>query len=251
MPRRASRPRWLASRWLLMICLLFVLVLPVLAQDTGQVCAQSFEDRDADGLRDPDERAIAYGVSASLQNAAGVTIASLLLEDSRFVADGLLCFDQLLAGDYQIILRSAEFSATTSASFSASVNPGAAPALVEFGIRSLQVSESNRGASRIAIDDAALDAVLRGLIGSLIMVLIMSVVGLLICILVFRRRLKRAAAMPYSAPVSAAPAPLVTGIPPPQPGLSMPGPDPLRKHIPGAGSPLLFADEETDAPRGD
>ena len=233
-----------------MICLLFVLVRPVLAQDTGQVCAQSFEDRDADGLRDPDERAIAYGVGASLQNAAGVTIASLLLEDSPFAADGLLCFDQLLAGDYQIILRSAEFSTTTSASFSASVNPGAAPALVEFGIRSLQVAESNRGATRIALDAAALDAILLGLIGSLIMVLIMSAIGLLLYLLVFRRRLKRAAAMPHPPPVSAAPAPLVTGIPP-QPGASMPGPDPLRKHIPGAGSPLLFADEETDVPRAD
>ena len=226
-----------------MTCLLFTLAPPVPAQDTGQVCAQSFEDRDADGLRDPDERAVAYGVGANLQNAAGVTIASLLLEDSPFAGDGLLCFDQLLAGDYQIILRSAEFSNTTSASFSASVNPGAAPALVEFGLRSPQVAESGRGANRIAIDAAAVAAVLRALIGSLLVILVMSVIGLLIYIVVFRRRLKRAAALPY-------PAPAVTDIVP-QPGRPMPSGDALPKHIPGAGSPPLFADDETDMPRAD
>ena len=99
------------------MCLFLLSLQAALAQDTGQVCVQSFEDRDGDGLRDPDERAIAQGIAAGLRNMAGVTIASLLLEDSPFAADGLLCFDQLLAGDYQIALRSAEFSNTTAASF--------------------------------------------------------------------------------------------------------------------------------------
>lgn len=184
----------IALRWLILLGLPFALALPASAQDAGQVCALSFADRDADGLHAPDEVAIAHGVSASLQNAAGVTIASLLLEDSPFAADGLLCFDQLLAGDYQITLRSNEFSNTTSASFAASVNPGAAPPLVEFGLQPLPIAGSSRSPAPTAINAAAVNAVLRGLTGSLIMFLIMSLIGLLIYLLVFRRRLQRAAA---------------------------------------------------------
>ena len=210
-----------------------------MAQDTGQICVQSFEDRDADGLRDPDERAIAHGIGASLRNNAGVTIASMLLEDSPFASDGLLCLDQLLAGDYRIVLTSAEFISTTSASFAAAVRPGAAPALVEFGVRALNAQSSNRGATPISIDAAAFNALLRGLIASLIVVVIMSVIGLLIYAFVFRRRLKRAAAIPYSAP-------LVTGMPP-EPGLPMPSLDPIRNHPPNAGAPP-FAEDETDVP---
>ena len=80
------------------------------------------------------------------------------------------------------------------------------------------------------------------------MILIMSVIGLLIYIAVFRRRLKRAAALPYPAPVRARPAPAVTDIPP-QPGRPMPSGGALHKHVPGGGSPLLFAADETDVPR--
>lgn len=174
---------------LLLICLSLVLLPPaMLAQETGQVCAQSFDDRDGDGLRDPDERAIAHGVSAGLQNLAGVTIASRLQEDSPFAADGLLCFDDLPAGDYQITLRSAEFTMTTAAVFSASVSPGSAPALVEFGLQPLQVAEPRPGAARLKIDDALVEAVLRALVGGAVAVAILSVIGLLTFLAIFRRR---------------------------------------------------------------
>lgn len=215
-----------AVRRLLLICLPFVLLAATVAQETGQVCVRSFEDRDGDGLRDPDERAIAHGVSASLRNRAGVTIASRLLGDSPFAADGLLCFDRLLAGDYQISLRSAEFTNTTSAVFSASVSPGVAPALVEFGLQPLQVAEPSRGASRIAIDAALVEAVLRGLAGSLILITLMSFIGLLLYFAFFRRRLKRAPAMPHRPPLSG---------------------DALRKPVPDGGSPPLVVNDETDA----
>ncbi len=194
-----------AGCWLLLIALQLALALAGLAQDTGQICAQSFEDRDADGLRDPDEWAIRHGIGASLQNSAGVTIASRLLEDSPFAADGLLCFDQLLAGDYQLSLRSSEFTSTTAAAFAASVQPGAAPMLVEFGAQPLVTAASSRREAPFFIDAATLNALLRGLLGSLVMFLIMSLIGALIYVVVFRRRLKRAALKPYSAPVSAAP----------------------------------------------
>lgn len=245
MRRRATPSLPLASRWLLLICPLMLISLMPQAQDTGQICVQSYEDRDGDGLRDADEAAIAGGIGASLRNAAGVTIASQLLEDSPFAAKGLICFDLLLAGDYSISLTSAEYNATTASSFAASVNPGAAPALFEFGARSLRAAQSSgESGAGFAIDPAALDSALRGLVGSFIVVMIMSVVGLLIYFLLFRRRLKRA-----SMTRPPAPAPLPAG--PPQQLLSPePGRDRLAKHRPSAGSPPIFADEDTDAREG-
>ena len=173
---------------LLLMCLPFVMLPHLLAQETGQVCAQSFEDRDGDGLRAADERTIARGVSAGLRNGAGVTIASRLLEDSPFAADGLLCFEQLRAGDYQIRLRSAEFTFTTAAVYSASVSPGEAPALVEFGLQRLQKAAPSRGVSRIAIDAAEAAALLRGLMGGLIAFALLLLLGLLLLVAVIRRR---------------------------------------------------------------
>ena len=152
---------------LFLICLPFVSLPTMLAQETGQVCAQSFEDRDGDGTRGPDERSIAHGVSASLRNQAGLTIATRLLEDSPFAAEGILCFDDLPAGDYQINLRSAEFTSTTAAVFSASVSPGAAPALVEFGLQPLPAAAPRHETARDTFDAALVAAILRGLAGSL------------------------------------------------------------------------------------
>lgn len=230
---------WIARARPLLICLSFLLASLLLAQDSGQICVQSFEDRDADGLRAPGEAPVAHGISASLNDAAGVTIASLLLEDSPLAADGLLCFDDVLAGDYQVHLRSNEFVSTTAASFSASVSPGAAPPLLEFGVQPLPQSEPSRNPAQFA---QAAVAVLPVLIACLIIIVIMSVVGLLASLVMLRRRAKRADEPPLSA------APALGGIPPP-PANTTPTVDPLRKHSPGAGSPPLFADEETDTPK--
>jgi hypothetical protein len=219
LPKRKSMGRLCR---LLLICLPFLLTRILLAQDTGQVCVLSYEDRDGDGSRDADERSIAHGIGASLLNTSGVTIASALLDDSPFAANGLICFDQLLAGEYQILLTSAEFASTASASFTASVNPGEAPARFEFGARSLHLAESaGASATAIAVDAAAAEALVQGLIDGAIIFVIMSVTGLLICLLVFRRRFKRVAAMPYPPPVA-----------------------PTQ-------NPSLFADDYTDAPRAD
>ena len=234
---------WIGRARLLLICPPFLLAALLLAQDSGQICVQSFEDRDADGLRAPGEAPVGHGISASLNDAAGVTIASLLLEDSAMAAEGLLCFDNVPAGDYQISLRSNEFFSTTAASFSASVSPGAPPPLLEFGVQPLPQTEPSRSPAQNA---AAANAVLPVLVACLIMIVFTGVIGLLACLVVFRRRAKQADAPSYPATLSDAPA--ITGIPP-APANTTPTVDPLRKHSPGAGSPPLFADEETDAPK--
>ncbi|MCY3797715.1 MAG: hypothetical protein OXG84_07900 [Chloroflexi bacterium] len=232
LPERKRRLRC----WLPLICLPLILTNLLVAQDTGQVCVQSFEDRDADGTRDADEWSVTRGIGAGLRNVAGVTIASRLLEDSPFAARGLICFEQLLAGDYQITMTSAEFAGTAASTFAASVNPGAAPALIEYGVRPLQAA-SGSAKPGISLDAEAADALAIALIGSMTAGAAMSVVGLLIFLLILRRRSQRAS-----------PAPTVRGKAPP-PFASHADVDPLHKLAPSADSPPLFADEEIDAPR--
>lgn len=243
---RAAVLMRLGRRWRSLICLPFLLSSLLLAQDTGQLCVQSFEDGNSDGKRDAHERAITRGVGAGLQNAAGVTIASRLLEDSPFAARGLICFEGLLAGDYRIIVTSAEYAGVASSAFAARVNPGAPPMLVEFGLSPLDLP-SGRASAAIRVDAAAAEALVKALIGSMIAGVLMSVIGLLVYLLVFRRRLQRGSSMPNPAALGLAPAPALPGMPP-LPSASMPA-DRRQKHAPSAGSPLLFADDETDAPR--
>ena len=221
--------------WLPLLCLPLFMTNMLAAQDTGQVCVQSYEDRDADGIRDADEMSIRQGIGAGLHDAAGVTIASQLLEDSPFAARGLICFEQLLAGDYQITMTSAEYASTASSTFAASVNPGSAPALFDYGVRPLQGAASGPAASGISLDAEAAEALAFALIGSMIVGAAMSVIGLLVFLLILRRRRR------------ASPAPTVRGEAPP-PSASIAEADPLDEDAISAGSPPLFTDEETDAP---
>lgn len=221
--------------WLPLLCLPLFMTNMLAAQDTGQVCVQSYEDRDADGIRDADEMSVTQGIGAGLRDEAGVTIASQLLEDSPFAARGLICFEQLLAGDYQITMTSAEYASTASSTFAASVNPGAAPALFDYGVRPLHGAASGPAASGISLDAEAAEALAIALIGSMIVGAAMSVIGLLVFLLILRRRRR------------ASPAPTVRGNAP-QPSASSAEADPLDEDVISAGSPPLFADEDTDAP---
>lgn len=229
MARPPDRKRRLRC-WLPLLCLSFFMPNMLAAQDTGQVCVQSFDDRDGDGTRDADEMSITRGIGASLNDAAGVTIASQLLEDSPFAERGLICFEQLLAGDYQITMTSAEYAGTAATTFAASVNPGAAPALIEYGARPLHGASGAAG-SGFSLDAEAAEALAIAVIGSMIVGAAISIIALLILLLIFRRR--------------RSPAPTVRGKAPPS--ASVAEADPLHKLAPSAGSPPLFADEETDA----
>ncbi len=188
--RRVSGSYRLA-RLCFVTCLLILVLPPLAAQDTGQVCVRCFADRDRDGLRDADEAAIAHGVGASLHDRADLTIAARLLEDSPFAADGLLCFDDLPAGDYRLRLTSAEFASTTAASFTASVSPGRAPPLLEFGVAPLFAETTSRGRAPIALDADAIKALTQVLAVGLIVVALVAACGLTVAIFLFRRRSQR------------------------------------------------------------
>ncbi|MCY3831906.1 MAG: hypothetical protein OXG85_02745 [Chloroflexi bacterium] len=180
-----------------LLCLLILMTAAASAQETGQICVLTFDDRDGNGSRDADERSITHGIGASLLNADGVTIAAALLDDSPFAANGLMCFDQLRAGEYRLRVTSAEFIGTAASTFAASVNPGDAPARIEFGVRPL-LADDGSSAGALALDAAAVAALANAILVGALVFVVMSVIGLLIYILVFRRRRKRARAMTAS-----------------------------------------------------
>ena len=131
------------ARFLLISCLaLWRLHSIGLAQDRGQICLSAYADEDGDGRRAPTELPLTRGVAASLLNADELTLASQLLADSPYAADGMLCFDQLLAGDYQLIISSSAFSPTSPARAEARVQPGAPPAHIVFGAKPLTAAQS-------------------------------------------------------------------------------------------------------------
>ncbi len=149
------------------------------AQDVGQVCLLAYADWDENGARDLDEPALNRGVGADLLNAQGVTIASQLLVDSPFAINGMLCFDQLTAGNYRLRLTSAEYAATTSASGAATVVVGEPPPRIELGV--LPLFEEPRADDQISIstDDALVAVLLAAATFSLALLLAAATVALL------------------------------------------------------------------------
>ena len=227
-------------RALLIWLSLLLLGAPVsLAQDTGQICLQAYADDNENGIRDEIEAPIARGVAASLLNERGITIASLLLQDA---ADGLLCFDGLFAGDYQVVISSSEYQATTATSASASVHPGEAPARIDFGAKRL-VGEYLPDPVAIvgALDPAATQTLIVVALAAAGAIVVMSLLGVLIYFLFVRRRL-RGRRLPRP---SAAPALPLAGLPPHSDETD----DYLRPRQrldPNQGSPPLFADDDQD-----
>lgn len=228
----------------LLICLSLLLIgaLVALAQDRGQICLRAFADDNANGIRDEIEAPITRGVAASLLDERGITIASLLLVDAPYAADGLLCFDELFAGQYQVVISSSEYQTTTSTSASASVQPGAAPARIDFGARRL-VGEYVPDPIAIvgALDPAATRTLAVAVLAAALAIVVMSLLGVLAYFLVIRRRLQHRPAPRASA------APLVplAGLPPHADETD----DYLRPRQrldPNRGSPLLFADDDQD-----
>lgn len=130
------------------------------AQDVGQICLLAYADWDENGARDLDEPALNRGVGADLLNAQGITIASRLLVDSPFATNGLLCFDQLAAGDYRLRLASAEYAATTSASGAATVVVGEPPPRIELGVLPLFEDSRSQDHSASITDGAIVDLLL-------------------------------------------------------------------------------------------
>ena len=234
-----TAPMTRRTRALLIALGLLLCASAALAQGTGQICLGAYADDNGNGHRDADEAPITRGVAASLLNERGVTIASLLLIDSAFADDGLLCFDGLPAGDYQVVISSSQYQATTASSARASVRPGAAPARIEFGARRL-VGEYLPDPVAIvgALDSAAQQTLLGAGLAAAGAIVVLSLLGVVAYVLVFRRRRRRRAQgsatdQPVGAPASDETEEYLR---------------PRQRLDPNRGSPLLFPDDEQDLP---
>lgn len=163
------------------------LAFPAAAQNgTNQFCVRAFEDHNANQVRDAGEPFLATGIGADLMNADGVIIASLLLGESSTAAQGIACFERLDAGVYTIRVTSAEYTATTPDSMTASLVTGELPAVLEFGAQSINAvvpeapPETNTAPDWSRLAAAAL--------GAFVALVIMQLFGAIIYFFRFRRR---------------------------------------------------------------
>ncbi len=234
---------------LILLCLSLALVGTSISQDRGQICVMSFEDRNGNGKFDENEPPVTQGIGVNLQSAQGITVATKLLEASTYTVPGLVCIGDLPRGEYQVLLTSAQYRATTDFAFSAVVAPGSAPVRLDFGVTPLPVVRAERTEAQTSqLTDEQLQglrSIGMGLIASMLISLVMFLIGWLIYMLVFRRRLKGirsgrrqeppnrpAGAIMRQAGMALSPAPAEPMTAPAQ-------------FQPGQGSPLLFADDET------
>ncbi len=234
---------------LILLCLSLALVGTSTSQDRGQICVMSYEDRNGNGKFDESEPPVTQGIGVNLQSALGITVATKLLEASTYTVPGLVCIGDLPRGEYQVLLTSAQYRATTDFAFSAVVAPGSAPVRLDFGVTPLPVVGAERTEAQTSqlTDEQlqGLQSIGMGLIASMLISLAMLLIGWLIYMLVFRRRLKRIRAgrrqRPPNPPAGATMRQVGMALSP-APAESMTAPAQFQ---PGQGSPLLFADDDT------
>ena len=158
-----------------------------LAQTGGQLWVRSYEDRNANGVRDTGEPLLTRGVSVDLMNADGIIIASALLDSSPNAAQGLVGFQMLPAGEYSVMVTSADYEATNGNQFTTTVSDAGVPPVLEFGAAAVEIPAMTEAA---AAADETKPLIAAG--AALAVVLLMAVVGLLIYSFFFRPRLKQA-----------------------------------------------------------
>lgn len=185
-------------RWIKLLTLLCLLVPGGLrAQETGQICVLSFDDRNQNGIRDASEPPITQGIGIHLLTPRSVTIKSMLLEESPDAARGLACFEELPAGDYMTLMTSADYIAMASSSFNAAVAPGAVPVRFDFGVKPLTSADLTAAASTSAeAPNQSLPGIFFATAASVMVGGLMFIIGLLIYFAVFRPRLLAAPAPP-------------------------------------------------------
>jgi hypothetical protein len=67
----------------------------VSAQSGGQICVRAFEDSNGSGSFDAGEPLLTGGISVSLLDQSGTTVASGLLDESPTAAQGVICYQSV------------------------------------------------------------------------------------------------------------------------------------------------------------
>ncbi|HEX2905653.1 MAG TPA: SdrD B-like domain-containing protein [Phototrophicaceae bacterium] len=181
-------------RRIITFALLFLVGLSNLAaaQSGGQLCVRSFEDRNGNGRVDGGEPLLTRGVGVNLLDTTGVTIASSLLDTSPTAAQGVVCFQFLPAGQYSVVITSADYTATTPDTITTSITDGGPPTVVEFGAKSVIIPTPAVTPAAEGVNQTAL---IFALIGGVVVVVLMAFLGLIVYWFAFGRR--RAAQMDY------------------------------------------------------
>jgi hypothetical protein len=161
------------------------------AQQTGgQLCVISFEDRNGNGSLDPNEPRLTRGISVSLLDAGGITVASALLDTAPTASQGVVCFQFLAAGQYTAEVTSADFTATSPSTFTTAVEEAGSPAVFYFGGQragAATIAPSGSGAAT-QTDENQLVRLIISIVGTIIVVAGMVFLGIIVYALAFRGR---------------------------------------------------------------
>ena len=186
---------------------LFFLVISLLVsgiagaqQAGGQFCVRAFEDRNGNGLHELDgsEPFLTRGVSAQLLDANNVVVATTLLDNSPTAINGVICFTGLEYAQYTMVVTSANYTATTADSSTATLNLGDPPTVFDFGGQPISAAtiDPDTTAPVAAVSTASIQQeqikwlVISGL-GALVIIAGMTVFGVIIYLVAFHGRLRR------------------------------------------------------------
>lgn len=173
-------------RRVFLIALLCVSIVAVVrAQSGGQLCVRAFDDRNANGAVDEGEPLLTAGISVNLLNAQNVTIASALLDQSPTAAQGVVCFQNLPAGQYSLSLTAAGLTATTPTTITTTIADGGLPTVVEFGAQRPVVPTPTPAASS-GIDRNQIVRIAVSGLGALVVIAGMAFLGAIVYLLAFR-----------------------------------------------------------------
>jgi len=258
---------------LMLIVMLSIVSIATYAQTgDGQVCVRAFEDRNESGTLDANEPLITQGVGVNLMDSSGVTVGTKLLGDAPTAAQGVVCFQQLVTGDYTVLVTSADYAAVTATSFNATVVAGSVPTRFDFGATLIGTGTTTpieTNAVSQADQNQIMQGILFGGIGAIIVIGIMVIAGMVIYFGVFRRRMNHILATQGTGqfrPVTGSMPAYNPGTGPMQPYNPGTGPmpayqstppttgsmqavevsNPLLNRDPSEGSPPLFNEEDTD-----
>jgi LysM repeat protein len=179
----------LRRRYMLLLIVATIGLSPLQAQtDGGSFCVRGFEDLNADGTRNPDESLLQRNFAANLQDADGVVIASRTIEDSDRRSTGVVCFDDLPAGQYGVVVTSAVYRPTGPDSMLASITPDGMPVVLEYGAQRI---DSGIDPALVA-DDAdttpQFERLMIAFIGGLAAAVGVAALGIVLYVLVMRPR---------------------------------------------------------------
>jgi hypothetical protein len=200
-PRMMNTMRRAAQRFV-GLSLLLVLVVGVVTAQTGngQICLSAFEDSNSNQLKDQGEAPITQDIVATLADAENVIVQSLLLNDSPQAASGVMCFQSLAAGQYTLTAKSANYDATTNASFLTAVDTSGNIQRFDYGgklaISAAPAQTAETGVLTPARQSALIERLLFSSIGALVAIAILGFLGILVYWMGFRLP-PRSQVMPY------------------------------------------------------